>query len=74
MTTYKPGTWNVICIVCGFKHKADDLVLRWDGALVCKKDYEPRHPSDFLRIAREGTPPTNISPEPADVFIDVPYV
>lgn len=46
---YTPGTWNCLCDVCGFKFKATDLRLRWDGAFVCSKDWETRHPQDFVR-------------------------
>lgn len=43
------GTYNAICDVCGFEYKAKDMRLRWDNAFVCKKDWEPRHPQDFLK-------------------------
>jgi len=45
----KPGDWNAICDVCGFKYKASQLKSRWDGLKVCKEDWEPRHPQDFVR-------------------------
>lgn len=47
--TYKKGSWNVICDVCGFKYKKEEVRLRWDGLVVCKEDWESRHPSDFYR-------------------------
>lgn len=73
-TYYKPGCWNVICQVCGVQYKSDEIKKRWDGALVCKDDWEPRNILDFLRpiTEREGVPYSN--PEPADVFISVPYL
>jgi len=43
----KVGAWNAICDVCGFKFKNIDLRKRWDGLMVCRDDWEPRHPSDF---------------------------
>lgn len=46
---YKPGDWNAICDRCGFKFKASDLRLEWTGLRVCEKDFELRHPQDFLR-------------------------
>lgn len=46
---WKPGTWNAICDVCGFKFKADQMRERWDGFMVCKDDFEYRHPMDFIR-------------------------
>ena len=43
------GDWNAICDVCGFKFKASDLKQRWDNLMVCKDDFEYRHPEDFFR-------------------------
>ena len=48
-TRYVPGTYSAICDQCGFKFKASDLRVRWDGAFVCSKDWEPRHPQDYVR-------------------------
>lgn len=51
------GDWNAICDICGFKFKASDLRLRWDGFRVCDKDFETRHPQDLPhRIPKETTP------------------
>ena len=47
------GNWNALCDSCGRKFKAFSLMKRWDGLMVCKEDYEQRHPSDFLRVQRE---------------------
>lgn len=47
--SYMHGSWNVICDVCGFKFKSDDIKERWDGLQVCKDDWEIRHPLDFER-------------------------
>ena len=66
---YIPGTWNVVCDVCGFKFKADELRKRWDGMMVCSRDYEERHPQELIRPIKEriGVPWTRKS-EP--VFIE----
>ena len=50
---YVPGEWNVICDVCGFEYKASELLERWDGQRVCKKDWEPRHVLDFFRPRKD---------------------
>lgn len=55
MSYLKLGTWNAYCDVCAKKYKANQLRLRWDGFMVCKKDWEPRQPQDFLR----GIPETS---------------
>jgi hypothetical protein len=46
---YKRGSWSANCDVCGFKFHSDELLLRWDGARVCEKDFEVRQPQDFVR-------------------------
>lgn len=47
------GDSNAICDVCGWKYKQSQLRKRWDGAMVCNKDWEPRHPQDNIRIRPE---------------------
>ena len=70
---YYPGKWQAICDVCGFSFLNDQLKDRWDGLKVCAKDWEPRHPQDYLRVPpeRPGVPWTR--PEPPDVFIGPVY-
>lgn len=46
---FKSGEWNVICDVCGKKIKSSEAKLRWDNAVVCEDDYEPRHILDFIK-------------------------
>lgn len=53
-THYVPGDWNAICDVCGFKFKASQLMKRWDGLMVCREDFETRHPQDFMRPIKEN--------------------
>jgi hypothetical protein len=50
----KRGDWNAICDVCGFKFKASELKKRWDNMMVCEKDFEFRHPQDFLKSRRDN--------------------
>jgi hypothetical protein len=66
---YKPGSWNATCDRCGFKFKAEDLVKEWTGLMVCKQDYEPRHPSDLFRVPKEDTAVPWSRPEPTWVFL-----
>jgi hypothetical protein len=73
--SYKPrwdnGGWNVICDQCGRKFKESDLQLRWDGLMVCSKDWEPRQPQDFVHgVADKQAPPFTRS-EQQDAFIAV---
>lgn len=62
---YKHGTYNAICDTCGFKHKADQLQMTWDGFFVCDKCYEPRHPQDFVRakLDRQRVPVARPDPD-----------
>ena len=53
-TRYKKGDWKVVCDVCGQRYLASALRKRWDGLMVCNKDYETRHPQEFVR-ARTDT-------------------
>ena len=71
---YKHGTYNAICDVCGFKHKAVDMQMRWDGLFVCKEDFELRHILDFGRTVIDKMGVDNPRVPPKDKFIDVPYV
>lgn len=50
---YKPGSNNSVCQRCSSVFRREDLQLTWDGLWVCKDDFEPRHPQDFLRIKEE---------------------
>lgn len=66
---YKPGSWNVICQVCGSKFKSDEVRKRWDGLIVCKDDFEQRHILDFIRVPEERNSVPYTAPEPSDQFI-----
>lgn len=68
---FKSGDWNVICDVCGFEFKASQLRRRWDGFMVCSKDFEHRHPQDCLRGKRDSPAVPWSRPEPEDVFVEV---
>lgn len=67
--TYVPGDFWRICQVCGFKYRSSETSRRWDGLFVCREDFEPRHPQDFVRgrVDRQNVP--NPRPEQATVFI-----
>jgi len=45
----RAGSNNVICDVCGFQFKAYEIRRRWDGRLVCWRDWEKRNILDFFR-------------------------
>lgn len=59
---YKPGAWNIRCMICDRKIKSTEIKKRWDGIWCCPEDWEPRHPLDFLRgVPERITVPFNYS-------------
>lgn len=63
-TRFVKGDWNADCDECGFTFKASQLRRRWDGAMVCKDDYEPRHPQDLLQSRKDkGSVPWTRRPQ-----------
>ena len=63
-----PGTWKVVCDVCGIQHPSDQVKKRWDGLMVCEKDWEMRHPQTLYNYKNHTAVPTFVRPEPEDTF------
>lgn len=58
--TYKgrwPGTWAVNCDSCGARFPSNKLMRRWDGAMVCKQDFETRHPQTLIKVRGDTAVP-----------------
>lgn len=70
---YISGDWWVICDVCGFKHRSSNVKHRWDGLIVCKDDWETRHPLDFIKTRSDKQDVPFSRPRPTDVFISSSY-
>jgi hypothetical protein len=70
---YKKGDWNAVCYVCGFKRKASEMKLRWDGVYTCREDWEIRQPQDFVRGIPDEQPLPWTQPENPDNFNGAPY-
>lgn len=66
----KKGSWNVICMRCGGKFKAEKIRREWTNLLVCNDCYEIRQPQDFVTgyVDKQVVPFS--SPEPTDVFVE----
>jgi len=47
------GLWNMICDRCGRKFKNVDIREEWNGLMVCRSCWEPRHPQDFLKGVKD---------------------
>lgn len=68
---YDKGDWNAICDICGREFKASTLRKRWDNFMVCRDDWEPRQPQDFVRGVVDTQVPPWTRPENSDTFIPV---
>lgn len=70
-TWWRSGDWNALCDVCGVKFKASDLRQRWDGLMVCKEDWELRHPQELIRPIPDQQKLPWTRPEPTDNYLPV---
>ena len=71
---YISGQFNLICDVCGKKIKAGDAKHRWDGFVVCERDFEQRHPQDFVRARQDKISVPFTRPRPTDIFTNISYI
>ncbi len=71
---YISGEFNLICDVCSKKIKAHEAKHRWDGLIVCKDDWEPRHEQDFVRARQDKISVPFNRPRPVDIFTGVTYI
>lgn len=69
-TYYKRGDWNADCDRCAGTFKASELRREWQGYMVCRTCWEPRPPSDSIRV-RGNKPLRWTRPEPDDIYIVV---
>lgn len=70
--TYVPGDHIALCDVCGFTYYRSQLRKRWDEMLVCERDFEQRHPQDFVRGVQDNQAVLDARPDPAWVFVTTP--
>lgn len=66
---YKPGQWHAHCDVCGFKHHSGDMRQRWDGLMVCEKDWEPDHPQKYIRVPSDTQSVPWVREQSDDLFL-----
>lgn len=67
---FRPGDPKAICDICGFEFNLSALRKQWDGLMVCRDDWSPRHPQEYVRgVPDDQGVRTGMRPEPADVFI-----
>ena len=61
---WQPGNHWVKCDVCDFVYRDSEMFERWDGTVVCKYDWEPRHSQDLIRgVEDKITPEGFIRPD-----------
>jgi len=66
---YFPGDYWMICDICGFKKRKSQMRKDWQGLMVCEKDFEMRHPQDFVKSRVEKTSVPIARPEATDRFL-----
>lgn len=64
------GDFNAHCAECGAKFKGSQLKKNWKGFMVCARDFETRHPQDFVKAVQEK--PTPWAQEYGQTFVDFP--
>ena len=62
---------NVICDRSGFKVPASQTRMQWNGLRVRIKDWEPRHPQDFVRGKADKQAVPNPRPDSTDTFLSL---
>jgi hypothetical protein len=67
---YKPGDSWAICDSCGRRFFLSQLRKDWRGFMVCKQDYEPRHPQDTVKVTPDKIVIDDARPQVADVFLE----
>ena len=65
----KKGDNNVICDRTGFKMKASDCRMEWNGLFVRRESWEERHPQDLLRGFPDRQQVDISRPGTGDVFV-----
>jgi len=65
---FKSGEWNLTCDVCSKKIKAHEAKHRWDGFVVCKDDWEPRHEQDFVKAKTDKITVPYTRSIPTEIF------
>lgn len=65
-----PGDWNVYCDRSGKKYKRSECKKTWDGLIVHKDKWEPRHPQDFIPAVSDDVAVPDPRPVPPARFLN----
>ena len=68
--TYIPGDFYRICDFCGRKVRQSTTRKTWDGFWVCKEEWSPRHPQDFVKGRKDKQSVPDPRPEQTDYFLE----
>lgn len=68
-TWWRSGSSNAICDRCGRKFKREELTETWDGLMVCREDWETKHPQLMVRPLPDQNKLPWTRPEPADTVV-----
>ena len=68
-SSFTSGLWKANCDQCGRTFKSNELRLRWDNLMVCRGDWEPRQPQDYVRGVADIQAPPWARPEGPAVFV-----
>ena len=71
---YQPGNHWLICDSCGLKFRLSEMRMRWDKLMVCQKDWEQRHPQEFVKGIKEKIAVDIARPESEPVYITTPVL
>lgn len=66
---YRAGDFWRIDDRSGFKVRASQTALQWDGLMVRRSEFEERHPQDFVRGRKDRQSVPDPRPESANTFI-----
>lgn len=72
MSYFREGDYNVVCGRSGFKVKRSDCRKEWNGLLVDKRFWKPRHPQDLPVKSPKPSIPTDVRNFGADVYVEYP--
>jgi len=62
--------WKFACHRCGMWFPSTEIRKEWTGALVCRKDWEPRHEQTLIKVHGEKAFPDFVSKDGTDTFVE----
>ena len=67
---YRPGRHRVVCDQTGQEVWDDEVRRQWDGLIVRKKSWDPRHPQELIRTRPERGTVSPHRPVPDPIYLD----